>query len=364
MRANKILKHLIVPLFNPKRTKEIFNYNPASVQQRVDAPNSSLYVFNYNASTVEHCELSDLQDVLLYAKNDHISWINMDGLKKSDLELISSYFNIHPLLTEDILSIGQRPKFDEIDEVLFCLLNMLYWNDRKAAVEQEQISIILGKNFVITFQEDADKDVFKMIRDKLKQNNSKLRQRGADYLCYSLLDIIVDHYFVVIDKLGQKIENLEDEIIRSTTKRTLAKLNNFKKELIVLKRNVAPVRDLLNAMIRSENELLQEQIYKYLKDVHDHIIQANDIVENYRDIMNSMQDLYISQVNLKMNEAMKVMAIVTCLLAPATVIGGIFGMNFEIIPITNQRFGFYIAVGIMLFISIIMVWVFKKRGWF
>ncbi len=364
MRANKILQHLIVPIFNPKRTKEIFNYNPASVLPRTDAQNSRLYVFNYDASTVEHSELGTLKDVLPYAKNDRISWINMDGLKKSDVELVSSYFNIHTLLTEDILSIGQRPKFDEIDDVLFCLLNMLYWNERKAAVEQEQISIILGKNFVITFQEDAEKDVFKIIRDKLQQHNSKLRQRGADYLCYSLLDIIVDHYFVVIDKLGEKIESLEDEIIRSTTKRTLAKLNNFKKELIVLKRNVAPVRDLLNALIRSESDLLHEQIYKYLKDVHDHIIQANDIVENYRDIMNSMQDLYLSQVNLKMNEAMKVMAIVTCLLAPATVIGGIFGMNFDVIPISHHWFGFYITVGIMLIISIIMVWIFKKRGWF
>ena len=364
MRAKKLFQQLITPIINPRRTKEIFNYNPAALQQRTDAANTRFYVYNYNASSEAHCELISFADTIPYANNGKISWINMDGLSKSNVEGISGLFHIHPLLTEDILSIGQRPKFDEIEGVLFCLLNMLYWNEHKCAVEQEQISIVLGNNFVITFQEDADRDVFNLVRDKLQQNNSKLRQRGADYLCYSLIDIIVDHYFVVIEKLGDKIEGLEGEIIQSANKVTLAKLNNFKKELIVLKRNVSPVRDLLNALIKSETELMDDQINKYLKDVHDHILQANDIVENYRDIMSSMQDLYISQVNLKMNEAMKVMAIVTCLLAPATVIGGIFGMNFEVIPITHQRWGFYITVGAMLIIGLIMLRIFKKRDWF
>ena len=364
MRADKILKNLLVPMFNSKRTKEIFKYNPAMAQQRVDAANSRLYVYHYNDTEIEHCEVAKPEDLKPYTRSRKTTWINMDGLAKASVEAVSQSFKIHYLLTEDILSIGQRPKFDEIEGVLFCLLNMLYWNESKCAVEQEQITIVLGKNFVITFQEDAERDVFKIIRDRLLQNTSKLRQRGADYLCYSLLDIIVDHYFIVIEKLGEKIEGLEDEIIRTTTKRTLAKLNSFKKELIFLKRNVAPVRDMLNQLIKSENSLMDEQINKYLKDVYDHIIQANEVVENYRDIMSGMQDLYISQVNLKMNEAMKVMAIVTCLLAPATVIGGIFGMNFEIIPITHQKWGFYITVFLMFFIGLIMLRIFKKRGWF
>ena len=350
--------------FNANRTKEIFNYNPASTQKRHDVGNSKLYVYNYNADSVEHCQLKTVDEVVPYTSNGKVTWINMDGLAKSEVEPICTTFHIHPLLVEDILSIGQRPKVDEIEGVLFCLLNMLYWNEQKCAVEQEQVSIVLGKNFVITFQEDAERDVFNQIRGKLQLANGKLRQRGADYLCYSLIDIIVDHYFVVIEKLAEKIEGLEEEIIHSSTKKTLEKLNALKKELIVLRRNVTPVRDLLNSLIRSESDLLGDQVYKYFKDVLDHIVQAHDLVENCRDIMNSLQDLYISQVNLKMNEAMKVMAIVTCLLAPATVIGGIFGMNFEIIPIAHHQYGFYIAMFFMVAIPVLMLFIFRKRGWF
>jgi magnesium transporter len=268
------------------------------------------------------------------------------------------------LIAEDILSMNQRPKMDEVDSVLYCLLNMLYYNENNGTVEQEQISIVLGKGFVITFQEDPRRDVFDPIRDKLRMANSKLRQRGADYLCYTMLDLIVDSYFFVMEKLGDRIEQVEEEIIRNSNTRSLAKVNQLRKELIVLKRNIAPVRDLIGGIIRSESDLLDERTTKYFKDVHDHIMQAYDLSENYRDVMISMQDLYINNVNLRMNEVMKVMAVVTCLLAPATVIGGIFGMNFEIIPLLHNKWGFFVSVAAMLFIPLWMLRVFRKRGWF
>jgi magnesium transporter len=241
---------------------------------------------------------------------------------------------------------------------------MLYFNDKTGDVEQEQISIVLGKDFVISFQEDATRDVFDSIREKLKLANSKLRQSGADYLCYALLDMIVDHYFLVMDKLGERIEMLEEKIIRSSNTRALAEINDLRKELIVLKRNVVPVRDIISGFMRSDSELLEERTTKYFKDVHDHILQANEFAENYRDMMMNLQDLYLSNVNLRLNEVMKVMTIVTCLLAPATVIGGIFGMNFNIIPLTHHQDGFYIAVAAMFVIPVLMIIIFKKRGWF
>ncbi|HEX8460651.1 MAG TPA: magnesium/cobalt transporter CorA, partial [Segetibacter sp.] len=215
-----------------------------------------------------------------------------------------------------------------------------------------------------TFQEDAHRDVFNGVRDKLNLANSRLRQREEDYLFYTLIDTIVDHYFTVMEKLVDKIENLEEEIIRNSNTRALAKLNSLRKELIVLKRNVTPVRDLVNGLVKSESELLNDNLNKYIKDVYDHIIQANDTVENYRDILTNLQDLYISQVNLKMNEVMKVMAIVTCLLAPGSVIGGIFGMNFDVIPYAHQHWGFYITVCVILVVPMIMLVIFKRRGWF
>jgi magnesium transporter len=253
---------------------------------------------------------------------------------------------------------------DEMENHLFCQLNMLYFNDKTGDVEQEQISILLGNNFVLSFQEDPTRDVFNSIREKLKINNSKLRQSGADYLCYALLDMIVDHYFLVMEKLAERIELLEEKIIRNSNTRTLAEINDLRKELIILKKNVVPVRDIVNGFLKSDSDLLQIRTTKYFKDVYDHILQANEFAETYRDMMMNLQDLYLSNVNLKMNEVMKVMAVVTCLLAPATVIGGIFGMNFDVIPIAHQTWGFYITVGIMVFIPLVMVIIFRKRGWF
>jgi magnesium transporter len=253
---------------------------------------------------------------------------------------------------------------DEVDNILYCLLNMLYFNEEDGTVEHEQVSIVLGDGFVITFQEDAARDVFNPIRDRLKMDNSKLRQRGADYLCYTMLDLIVDNYFFVMEKLSDRIEDVEEEVTQNSKTLSLSRINSLRKELIVLKRNIAPVRDLISAIIRSESDLLEERTTKYFKDVHDHIIQAHDLSENYRDVMVSVQDLYINNVNLRMNEVMKVLAIVTCLLAPATVIGGVFGMNFDVIPTAHKEWGFYTAVGLMLLIPVGMLVVFKRRGWF
>lgn len=364
MQSDQSLQDVMQPASENGRTKEIFNYNPAVTPDREDEKSSKISVYNYNAESVDEAELENIRETFIYRDSSKVSWINIDGIVKPDVEIICHHFGIHPLLVEDILSIGQRPKMDDIDNRLFCLLNMLYFNETKCTVEQEQISIVLGKNFVITFQEDANRDVFDSIRYKINQPTSKIRQTGADYLCYSLLDIIVDKYFEVMEKLGDKIEALEDEIAHNSTKKSLAQLNDFRKELIVLKRNVSPVRDLVNGFIRSESDLLDEKITKYFKDVYDHIIQANEVAENYRDLLTSLQDLYINQVNLKMNEAMKVMAIVTCLLAPGAVIGGIFGMNFDVIPYAHQKWGFYITIFVMVVVPIIMLRVFKKRGWF
>lgn len=365
LRPENYLRYLNIPkLFGTQRTKEILSINPTLIPQREEAENVTICVNDYDADSIDTHEFHDIRDAFKYRNTHKTSWINVDGLRKQDVELISEHYAIHPLLIEDILSINQRPKMDEVDSVLFCLLNMLYYNPEEGTVEQEQISIVLGSNFVISFQEDATRDVFNPLREKLKLANSKARQRGSDYLCYSMLDLIVDNYFLVMEKLGDRIESLEEDVIRSSDARAMARVNQLRKELIVLKRNTAPVRDLINGILRSESDLLEERTTKYFKDIYDHIIQAIDLTDNYRDIMVSMQDLYINNVNLKMNEVMKVMAIVTCLLAPATVIGGIFGMNFDAIPYLHNQYGFWIAVLLMLAIPVWMIIMFRKRGWF
>ncbi len=363
MRKKNYLDYLINP-FDLVRTKKVLQVNPTVAPVRIDSEHAKIYLFEYNKESCEYHDLKKVEECFPYLESTSISWINMDGLKKEEVEQICQHFGIHQLITEDILSYGQRPKMDEINGLLFCLLNMLYFNEKDSSVETEQISIVLGRNFIISFQEDASKDVFNHLRDKLNIPNSKLRQSGADFLYYSLIDSIVDHYYLVMEKLGDRIESLEEDIIRQANTRTLAKINMLRKEMILLKRSISPVRELVNGIIRTESELIEERTEKYFKDVYDHIIQANDLAENYRDMMMNLQDLYLSNVNLKLNEVMKVMAIVTCLLAPATVIGGIFGMNFERIPLLHNQWGFFLSVGLMLLVPIAMIVVFKKRGWF
>lgn len=361
----KYLRYLYLPnLFGTRRTREILHVNPTVIPKREEAKEVKIFVYDYDSSSMEEKELGSVEEAFLYKTTTRISWVNIDGIRKADVETVCSHFGIHYLIVEDILSLNQRPKMDEVEGIMYCLLNMLYFNNEKRTVEQEQISIVLGKDFVVSFQEDANRDVFDPLRNKLRIPNSKIRQGSADYLCYAMLDLIVDNYFLVMEKLGEQIEELEEEVIRKSNTRSLARINQLRKELIVLKRNIAPVRDLVSSVIRSENELLNDKTTKYFKDVYDHIVQAYDLSENYRDIMISMQDLYINNVNLKMNEVMKVMAIVTCLLAPATVIGGIFGMNFDKIPYLHNDYGFFVAVGVMLFIPLFMLRIFRKRGWF
>ena len=346
------------------RTKKVLQVNPTIDPVRKEPEHIKIIIYEFNRDKTECIIVNSVEETFKFLNTTSNTWINIDGLRKADIEAVCNYYGVHQLITEDILSLGQRPKMDDINGLVFCLLYMLYFNEENSAVETEQISIVLGKNFVLSFQEDATRDVFNGLRDKIKVNGSKVRLFGADFLFYSLIDLIVDHFYVVMEKLGEKIETLEEDIMRNASKRSLVKINMLRKEMIVLKRSIAPVREIINGILRSENELIEERTEKYFKDVYDHVIQANDLSENYRDMMMNLQDLYLNTVNLKLNEVMKVMAIVTCLLAPATVIGGIFGMNFESIPLLHNHWGFFISVGLMLFIPVWMVVAFKKRGWF
>ncbi len=258
LRPEKYLRYLYLPnLFAHKRTKEILAVNPTIVPSREEAASIEVSVFDYNAEMVEEKKELGIVGCFDYKTSGRTTWINIDGLRKTEIESICAHFDIHPLVVEDILSINQRPKMDESENFIFCLLNMLYYNKEEFTVEHEQISILLGKDVVITFQEDAKRDVFNGLRDRIRLANSKIRQRGADYLCYSLLDLIIDHYYVVMEQLGERIEQVEEEVTRGHNPRALEHITQVRKELIVLKRNFAPVRELVNGFLRSESDLLE-----------------------------------------------------------------------------------------------------------
>lgn len=345
-------------------TKKPFIVNPTLPPVRQEPDHSFVTITSYNKEFIDIQKTTNLLDCEKCRDPDRKLWINIDGIRKEDIETVGSLFDVHALITEDILSIGQRPKMDEMNNIVYALLNMMYFNEKEQAIDSEQISIILGKNFVISFQEDPGRDLFNPIREKLMLGGSRVRNYHSDYLFYSLIDIIVDNYFVIMERMGEQIEYLEEEIIQNANTVTLARINHLRKEMIFLKRHIAPVRELVNGILRSESDLINERTEKYFKDIYDHIVQAAELSESYRDMMLNLHDLYLSELNLKMNEVMKVMAIVTCLLAPATVIGGIFGMNFHRMPWLQDPSGFYLAVGLMLLIPVGMLWWFKQRDWF
>ncbi len=346
----------------PKGGKSV-SFNPGVVIADTSVP-VKISIIDYTADSFIQQDNLAVGNCFAFKDKESVSWINIDGLDKQTVEKIAAAFDIHYLSVEDILRVGQRAKMDVINGRMCCVLNMISYNEETANIDQEQISIVLGKNFVLSFQQEAQKDVFGSLRERLKHPNTKVRQTGADYLCYSLLDVIVDHYFFVLEKISLKIEQLEDEILDSAKARQLAEINLMRKEMIAVKRLIAPVRELVGGIIRDENDLIRESTVKYFRDVHDHITQATELAENQREMLLNLQDLYLSQVNIKMNEVMKVLAIVTTLLAPLTVIVGIYGMNFKYMPELNHPYGYYTCLGLMGIIFLIMLLIFRKRGWF
>jgi len=363
--AKRILP--IPDALNPFKGKKqrIMNYNPATgIADRKPIAEVKITVFDFKDNHCEEVKLQDVKELLHYATTPETSWINIDGIRKEEIHTICTGFGIHYLIEEDILNVGQRAKMDEMGDHLFCVLPMIYFNKLSCTIEQEQVSIVLGKNFVISFQEDSHRDVFDPIREKLHINGSRIRLAFADYLCYTLLDVIVDSYFTVLDKLGERIELMEDVVQHEANNRTLARINLLRRELLLFRRAISPVRELVNGFLKSESPLLDERTMKYYKDVFDHIVHCNDLTDNYKDMVFNLQEQYHTQLNLKMNEVMKVLAVVTTLMAPLTVIAGIYGMNFDNMPELHSPNGYFTTITIMVVILIIMIILFKKRGWF
>lgn len=363
-------KHGLLPIpdaINPfkVRKQRLMNFNPVTAStSRKLVEKVKITVFEFDEHTIREETMDTVSDCFRFRETKTIKWINVDGVRREEVEKICEHFHVHYLLMEDIMSEGQRAKMDEIGENVFCLLPMMYFQSQSSTVDQEQVSLVLAKNVVISFQDDPDRDVFNPIRDRLRTGGTKIRNSGADYLLYALLDIIVDNYFTVMDSLGERIEVLEEIIPRQPNNRTLARINFLRKEMLMFKRGITPVREVMNGLMKSENKLLEESTVKYYKDVYDHIIQAVDLSESYRELVMNLQELYHAQMNQKLNEVMKVLAVVTTLLAPLTVITGIYGMNFDVMPELRNPHGYFVVIAVMLFIFVSMIMIFRKRGWF
>ncbi len=369
MSARERVKSLarIIPewAWNSSKRRPIASYNPTREPAERKKEFVPVYsVFDYNSEIYEEKKFTNKIACYPYLESGRMTWINVDGLHKEDVEALCDNYKIHHLLVEDILSLGQRAKMDEVGNMIFCLLPMLYYNEETGEIETEQVSIVLGYNFVISFQEDPERDVFNTLRDKIRNGNAQIRSRPADYMCYSLIDAIVDSYFGVIEKINERIENLEDSLLLQKERAALAKISILRREVMMMRRAIGPVRELVQGFLRSDSPLLEDRHEKYYKDVLDHITLAIEYTDNHRDMMMNLQDLSMSQINTRMNEVMKVFTLLATLMAPATVIGGIFGMNFDVIPLAHHQDGFYVTVALMLIIPLVMFMYFKKKGWY
>lgn len=321
-------------------------------------------IVDYNEQGMHEYHLDSLEACFQFRDNGNVTWINLSGLGSDEVHRLCVHYHIHYLFELDILSHGQRPKMDEQDNIIFCLLDMLRIDEQTDRLDKEQISIVLGPGFVITFQEEPNHDAFKNIRESLKTEQSRIRMKGADFLCYSILDAIVDDYSAIIDEYGDRIENYEDDLVLKKSKDfSMANMINIRKDLTQLRRNIIPVREIISNLLKTNNTLIDRNTERYFKDIYDHVLQAQDIMESYHDTMVNLHDLYLNKSSLKMNESMNVMAVVTCLLAPATVFSGIFGMNFEHIPYLHNYYSFYILIGTVLIIMLLMLVIFRIKRW-
>ncbi len=318
-------------------------------------------LIEYNETEFFEQEFYDLSDCLTYVKPELVKWINVEGLNRPEvIEKIGSIYNIHPLTMEDVVHVDQRPKFEEYDNYVVAIMKMIRYTTE---VESEQLAIILLENTVITFQEPEGGDAFDIIRNRLRACKGRVRKLGADYLAYALIDAVVDLYFVAIEKIGDKVEDIEEEIISDSGKKSLMELYHLKREMIYLRKQVWPMRDLINNMIRSETTLINSSSDLYLRDLSDHVSRIIDTVETYRDLLSGIMDIYLSTNANRMNEVMKVLTIMSSLFIPVTFIAGVYGMNFDNMPELHTQNGYFITCGVMLATIIGLSIYFKTKKW-
>jgi len=323
----------------------------------------SISVMDYNdKDLVEKNDIS-IKECKKFADSPSITWINIDGLHDTEvIEKIGTDFDIHPLLLEDVMNTEQRPKVEDYGKYMYFTLKMVYLDGRQR-ICVEQISIILGDTYVISFQERTG-DVFETIRERLRNKKGRIRSQQADYLAYSLFDSIVDNYFVILESIGEVIEGLEEEVVEQPTKKTLQNIHILKRNMLYLRRSVWPLREVISYLQRSESDLIEDSTELYLRDVYDHTIQVIDTLESFRDMVSGMLDIYLSSISNKMNEVMKVLTIIATIFIPLTFIAGIYGMNFAFMPELQWKWGYFVTLGVMLGVFIGMLIYFKRKKWF
>lgn len=320
-------------------------------------------IIDYDEKHFQEKEAKIVEECFPFKTKPTVTWINVDGIHQVDtIEKIGKHFDLHPLILEDIVNTEQRPKMEDFEQYIFVVLKMLQYNEKEDEIIAEQVSLILGSNFVISFQE-TEGDIFDPIRDRIRNSKGRIRKMGADYLAYALLDAVVDNYFTILEKIGEKIETVEEELVANPIPEILQIIHTMKREMIFLRKSVWPLREVVGGLQRAESALIQESTGIYLRDVYDHTIQVIDTIETFRDMISGMLDIYMSSVSNKMNEVMKVLTIFAAIFIPLTFIAGIYGMNFQYMPELEWQLGYFAVLLIMLLVAISLLVYFRKKKW-
>ncbi|PLX75159.1 MAG: magnesium and cobalt transport protein CorA [Desulfuromonas sp.] len=330
-------------------------------QQKTEQPIISL--IRYDLSSLDCQTDISLEQAAGSRQEGKVSWVNLSGIHDTAVvEAIGQTFEVHPLALEDILNTQHRPKLEEMQENTLVILKMLFFDQDSQSIRTEQVSMILGVDYVLTFQEQEG-DVFDGVRGRLQRSNGRIRQRGPDYLAYALIDSIVDSYFHILEKVGDHLAQLEEVMMEGPDPSMLGRIHHYKRQLLMLHRSVWPLRDLVSELYKEESPLVAESTRVYLRDLYDHCIQVLDTVEIFRDMVSGLQDLYLSSVSNRMNEIMKVLTIMASIFIPLTFIAGIYGMNFEYIPELRWRWGYFAVWLVMIAGALGMLLFFKRKRW-
>ncbi len=329
--------------------------------RKVDQP--ALEALEFDADTAHVIKEIGVDQMIKVRDSKHISWLDITGLHDTSLiKTAGEVFGLHLLIQEDILNTGQRPKCEEYDNCIFLVLKMLRMDKSTGHINAEQLSLVVGQNYLLSFQEEHE-DVFDAVRDRLLRPTTKIRQRKSDYLAYALMDAVVDKYILIIEQFGDKIEQLEQELISSAKPSHLEKIYNYKREINFLRKTVRPVRELVMEYKSAESDLIEERTLSYIKDLEDHIMHATEAIETYQVMLNDQLNLYQSMVNNRLNDILRVLTIFSVVFIPLTFLAGIYGMNFEYLPELKYRYGYPIFWIVLVGITAIMLSYFKRKRW-
>ncbi len=344
---------------------------PGTLRIPTDALPTELCLISYSPEAVQTATIDHPEECRTISQPGNVNWIDARGLgSEATLVQMSQTLGFHPLMLEDIVNVPHRPKIDFYDDKILIIMQMVQSKPTGSGVSSEQVSFVLGQDFLATFQEEPEWDSFEPVRDRIRRGTGSIRRQKADYLAYALLDTIVDSFFPVLEVIGETLEELEEEVVENPTSHTIQKIHRMRRGLMRLRRYIWPQRSVINSLIRDSDKLISQEVRVYLQDVYDHIVQVVDIIENYREIASSLMDVYLSSINNRMNEVMKLLTVISSIFIPLTFIAGVYGMNFNPerspfnMPELEWYWGYVICLTVMAMIAAAQIYLFWKRGWF